>query len=324
MRLIFFVFILAMTLNANTKIDENFNDGNKSVMSIIKETLRQNTQNQIISTIFTKTVAYLQENTKELAQIKYLKAKEYHNRLLFHEAKKQMHKAVVLDEGNQHYNHWYAYILKDLGEYDDALKYYRTSLALQQKATPNPTTDTAATCNNIGGVYASIGEYDKALEYYQKALAIQEKVLGDEHPLTAQSHNNIAEAYGVKGELNKALEYHQKALAIREKILGGEHQDTAQSYNNIAGIYHVKKEQDKALGYYQKALAIREKVLGVEHPLTAQSYNNIAWLHYEMQQYQEALNWMQKAVDIREKVLPANHPWLIGSKEGLGMIKAKL
>ncbi|MBN2824724.1 MAG: tetratricopeptide repeat protein, partial [Campylobacterales bacterium] len=387
------------------------NNINNSVINIVKETLGQNAQNEIISNISTKIVAYLQEDKKELvvmnkelrtqiqiltqkvsfsttideilneertkrkalekelnelkaklkdnptlqniidratkaldnfeyqkyheildsysddkelAQIKYLKAKEYYNRLLYQEAKKQMHKAVVLDESNQHYNHEYASILDDLGEYDDALKYYQTSLTLQQKATPNPTNNTASTYNNIGSVYQAKGEYDKALEYHQKALAIKEKVLGVEHPSTATSYNNIGEVYRAKGEYDKALEYYQKTSNIFEKVLGGEHPSTATSYNNIAGVYYAKGEYDKALEYYQKALAIREKVLGLEHPDTATSYNNIAWLYYEMQNYQEAAKMMQKAVDIREKVLPANHHYIIESKRDLETIKAKL
>ena len=53
--------------------------------------------------------------------------------------------------------------------------------------------ETAATYNNIAGVYYSQGAYQKTLEWYEKALAIREKVLGKEHPDTVETRCNIAD-----------------------------------------------------------------------------------------------------------------------------------
>ena len=51
--------------------------------------------------------------------------------------------------------------------------------------------DTAATYNNIGGVYRAQGDYAKALEYYRKANAVFLSVLGEEHPYTQDTALSI-------------------------------------------------------------------------------------------------------------------------------------
>ncbi len=172
--------------------------------------------------------------------------------------------------------------------------------------------------------YQNYGEYSKALKLRIVIKNIYEHIHGKEHRETATSYNNIGAVYYLKKEYDKALEFYQKSLAIYEEVLGLRHPDTAQNYNNIGEVYRAKGEYDKALEFFQKSLVIREEVLGKKHPSTATSYNSIAILYYNMQNYPESARYMQKAVDIRERVLPANHPYLIGSKEALATIKAKL
>jgi len=202
----------------------------------------------------------------EIAQIKYLKAKEYYNRILYQDAKKQMFKAVALDEDNQHYNHEYGRILNALGEYDNALKYYEHSLTLQEKANTQPTANIAATYNNLGEVYRAKSEYTKAIEYYQKSLEIKLKTIGEEHPDTAATYNNLGLAYNTQGEYTKAIVYYEKSLAIKLKTIGDEHPDTAISYNNIGSLYYKMERYPQALEYMQKAANIFEKTLPANHP----------------------------------------------------------
>ncbi|MDL2270127.1 tetratricopeptide repeat protein, partial [Desulfosarcina sp. OttesenSCG-928-A07] len=54
----------------------------------------------------------------------------------------------------------------DRARYDDALGWYKKSLAIREKHLGPDHPDTGTSYNNIGSVYESQGEYEKALEWY--------------------------------------------------------------------------------------------------------------------------------------------------------------
>ena len=60
----------------------------------------------------------------------------------------------------------------ELGEYQEAIKYYEKSLNISQKDYFPQNLDSALLYNNIGIVYRKLGDYSKALSYYEKALQI--------------------------------------------------------------------------------------------------------------------------------------------------------
>ncbi|MBN2826218.1 MAG: tetratricopeptide repeat protein [Campylobacterales bacterium] len=212
---------------------------------------------------------------KEIAQIKYLKAKEYYNRLLYQDAKKQMHKVVALDEDNYEYNHWYGKILYTLGQYDNALKYYEKSLNIELKNHQKPTANTATAYNQIGGMWHFKGNYPKAIEYYEKSLAIRLKTTREEHPDTATTYNNLGEAYRAKCKYTKAMEYYEKSLAIRLKTTGDEHPNTAATYNNLGLVYEARLKYQKAYKYMQKTINIVTKTLPANHPYVIKSKRDL-------------------------------------------------
>ncbi|MBR5714343.1 MAG: tetratricopeptide repeat protein [Clostridia bacterium] len=203
-------------------------------------------------------------------------------------------------------------------KHDPALEYYKRAADLRREALGEEHPDTAASYNNIAGVYYVKGEYDLALEYSEKALAIREKVLGREHPSTAGSYYNIGLVYYDKGEYDRALEYSKKVLAINEKVYGKEHPHTATSYNNIVKMYRSKGEYDRALEYHEKALAIFENELGIRKIFNAELYCSMAQLYNNMDSFDRALEYHEKALAEMEKVLGREHPY---TKETYELLK---
>ena len=127
--------------------------------------------------------------------------------------------------------------LYQAGRYQEALPLAQRALEINEKALGPEHPDTAASLNNLAGLYEAMGAYEKALPLYQRALKIREKALGPDHPDTANSLNNLAALYCAMGAYDKALPLYQRALKIREKALGPEHPDTGPSLNNLAMLY---------------------------------------------------------------------------------------
>ena len=60
------------------------------------------------------------------------------------------------------------------GNYGEALRYYKQSLAIRRQVGDRAGEGT--TLNNIGGVYRAQGNYGEALRYYEQSLAISRQV----------------------------------------------------------------------------------------------------------------------------------------------------
>jgi tetratricopeptide (TPR) repeat protein len=208
----------------------------------------------------------------------------------------------------------------NLADYPKAFNYYQKALVIREQVLGKEHPDTAATYNNLAGVYQAMGNFPQALDYYQKDLEISEKVLGKEHPSTATTYNNLACVYQAMGNFPQALDYYQKDLEISEKVLGKGHPDTATTYNNLAGVYQDMGDFPQALDCYQKALQIKEKVLGKEHPSTAATYNNLAGVYQAMGNFPQALDYYQKALQIKEKVLGKEHPSTAATYNNLALV----
>ncbi|CAF1503976.1 unnamed protein product [Adineta ricciae] len=205
------------------------------------------------------------------------------------------------------------------GQYKEAIKYYETSLAINDRDLSPNHPDLALSYNNIGMVYSSMGDYSKASEYYEKALDIREQSIPSNHPDVASTYNNIGAVYSSMGEYSKAAEYYEKALAIQQQSLPSNHPDLASSYNNIGMVYSSMGDYRKALEYYEKALTIRQQSLPANHPDLALSYNNIGAVYSDMGDYRKALEYYERASEIQEHSLPSNHPDLAPSYNNIGM-----
>ncbi|CAF1333338.1 unnamed protein product [Adineta ricciae] len=206
------------------------------------------------------------------------------------------------------------------GQYEKAIKYYETSLAINDRDLPPNHPDLASSYSNIGMVYSSMGDYPKALEYYEKALSIRQQSLPSNHPTLASSYNRIGMAYYSMGDYLKAWGCYERALATQQESLSPNHPDVASSYNNIGMVYYSIGDYRKALEYYEKALAIRQQSLPPNHPDLALSYNSIGMVYSDMGDYRKALEYYEKALTIQQHSLPENHPALALSYNSIGMV----
>ena len=93
---------------------------------------------------------------------------------------------------------------------------YRLSLAIRESQLGADHPDTAASLNDLAGLYYAQGRYSEAEPLLKRSLAIRESQLGTDHPHTAQGLNNLAALYESQGRYSEAEPLLKRSLAIRE------------------------------------------------------------------------------------------------------------
>jgi len=114
------------------------------------------------------------ELVKNIATTHYLSAKNYAGDFYFEKAKKEINKAIVLDETNGSYAGWYGFILLHLAEYKEALKYLEASLKIRKEI--GDKSGECVTLINMGHIDWSNGNEKKAYENWLAGYLIAKKI----------------------------------------------------------------------------------------------------------------------------------------------------
>lgn len=229
------------------------------------------------------------------------RAKELYNFLLKNPSDKK-EKAYIY--------HQLGWINDKLGNYTEAISFYKKGLAIDEKTLHINHPELATTYENIGLVYDQLRDYSEALAFHQKALAIYRKTLPPDHFDLAASLNNIGLVYYKLDEYSKAESSHIEALEIYKKTLPKNHPSLAASFNNIGQVYNKLNDYSKALYFYEKALEIYKKTLPPDHPNLAICHQNTGKALEKMCEYSKALVAHEKALTIFQKSLSSNHQHL--------------
>ncbi|MCC5629840.1 CHAT domain-containing protein [Nostoc sphaeroides CHAB 2801] len=185
-------------------------------------------------------------------------------------------------------------VYDDLGEKQEALKYYNQALTIFRAVEDKR--GEATTLNNIGGVYSDLGEKQEALKYYNQALTIFRAV--EDKGGEATTLNNIGSVYKYLGEKQEALKYYNQALRILRAV--EDKRGEANTLNNIGSVYKDLGEKQEALKYYNQALPIRRAV--EDRGGEATTLNNIGSVYHSLGEKQEALKYYNQALPIYRAV----------------------
>jgi signal transduction histidine kinase len=153
--------------------------------------------------------------------------------------------------------------LKELKEYEDALKYHNIALQqlnkLEKESYPKGKLNNSYTVcyNNIGGLYDKMGNYKKAKEYYTKGLVFAG--LKDNPRLHAMLLNNYAHSKMLSGDSHKVDSLLFLSLKIRDSI--GHEQGIIASKVRIGEYYLNRKDIAQAIQTINEAynLAVKNK-----------------------------------------------------------------
>ncbi len=183
---------------------------------------------------------------------------------------------------------------KALGDYDNAISYYKKSLDIRSEL--ENLKGVADNYIDIGIVKSLKGNYNSAEDYYKKAVEIQEEI-NDNNGL-AKAYRNIGNVFYYQGDQDKAVEYYQKSLVLSEKI--NDLDNVSRCYNNIGLIYTERKLFNWAEEYFNKSLAIKKK-LGDKRGL-ATNYNNLGDVYFEQKKYDDAIKYYKMSLTLREEI----------------------
>ena len=182
----------------------------------------------------------------------------------------------------------------NLGNYDDAFKFYNKTLEISRKRFGDENSLTGKGFHNVGLIYYRWGDIGKAREYFEKALSIWLKALGPKNQLIAYCYTNIANILYAKGDIKEAVKYDEKALRIWKDHLGENHPFVAYSYNNLSSSYQYLGKFKKALSLARKSLTIR-LLHRDENRSLAESLENVGSIFTDMKQYDSAYIYLTKS-----------------------------
>ena len=215
-------------------------------------------------------------------------------------------------------------IKDDLGEYSEAIQYYKRCLHINKKVLPSNHPNLAASYTNIGVAYRNMNDYSNALVHYKEALSIQKQSLPHDDPNLIKTYNNMGNVLISMNDPNKALAYYETVLSVRQQSLPPKHPDLANCYNNIGNAYAKLNDYQQALEHYEKALSIRQHSLPSKHPDIATSYVNIGNAYGSMGDCQKALVSYEKALIIQEKSSSPNPSRLAMLHYNMGVLYEKM
>jgi len=210
----------------------------------------------------------------------------------------------------------FGHLLKDMGKWDDAEKYYHRFL---NESSDNDQSK-ASYYHGLGSVAKKKCDYESSLKWHNKSLEIKMRVLKPDDPSIAISHLSIGNVYQEKKDYAHALESYEKALKIYRQAFGEDHLDVATCMNNMGNVYNNEHKYSEALKLYRKTLFIREKHLPANHPDLGVIHKNIGKIHTDLWQYDQALSHYNLSLKIYEKSRPPQHPSIASTLKNIGLV----
>ncbi len=208
----------------------------------------------------------------------------------------------------------FGHVLCDMGNFDDAKKFYLRFL----DDLPSDHKDLVTCYQALGDVAADKGDCDLSLEWYEKLHELLSRTLKSDDSRLADSHMIIGNIYWKKNDCKHALDSYNQALNIYKRTLNENHLTIAECLDKIGTVYEKEKKYFQALNYYEKSLNIRQKSLPTDHPDLGTAHSKIANIRLLLCHYYLALGHYNISLKIKFNALPSDHLDIAMDYRGMG------
>jgi tetratricopeptide (TPR) repeat protein len=183
---------------------------------------------------------------------------------------------------------------RSLGKRDEALRYYRDSLAIRERI--GDLRGVRVALNNIALVLYDSGKFDEAVGSAGKALLTSEK-MGDRAG-QAETYGILGDIYGSAGRAQEALDAYQKGLNILREI--GDEASLAGTFSSMGYIKAVLGQYNEAF-FFQKSALDKRRQLGNKEDLV-RSLIDIGLVEQVQGRYDEALKYYDEGLRLSREI----------------------
>jgi len=185
-------------------------------------------------------------------------------------------------------------INKNLGNYDDALRYHNMAVQLGEKAIGSD--NVAGAFLNIANVYALQGDAVHAQDYLFKSLRIFEEIRNDDG--MAYCYNGLGNHFNKQKNYAKAEYYLKKSLDLKEK--SGNKKAITTGLMGLGVVYLDSKNYTRATEYMDKTIRACEEYKLKD--LLCQAYINKGMIAFQQNNLPDAKAFYLKAKTLAEEL----------------------
>src|SRR6266404_6356392 len=196
----------------------------------------------------------------------------------------------------------------EIGNYGQAEKMHRATLAIDRKLFGPESPETAAALSDLGVSLWKEGKQPEAEAAHLEAMAIRRQLFGNEHADVATSLNNLANVYRHYQRPMQAEPLVREALRIRQKLFGTDSLEAADSLRVLSILLGDEDKPAEAEAKAREVLAIRRKRIGPEDPLVAASLADVAWAAGKQGKWDEVESLQREALAMQRQLLGDRHP----------------
>jgi len=180
------------------------------------------------------------------------------------------------------------------GRWDDAEKWYRASLAIEDEL--GDRNGMAWSYRDLGGVARARARWDEAKKWYSESLTIK-KEQGDRRGM-ALAFDGLGNLKENQRRWDEAKECYRQSLVISQDL--GDQDGVARSFHHLGMVAERLGQFDEAKEWYRQSLSIAEKQR--DQPARAASYYQLGRLALRLGQLDEAEQWCHQSLVIAEKL----------------------
>jgi eukaryotic-like serine/threonine-protein kinase len=205
-----------------------------------------------------------------------------------------------------------------LGDYADAERMFRKTLALYQKLHGNEYPGAASMLGTIASMASFQGRHAEAETLEREALALLKKQKGEEDMQVASTLDRLAmvllrqsrafEAPANQRLLKEAETLEREALRLLKKLFGDEGTDTASSLGNLSLVLSSQGKPGEAETMMREALAIHRKLHRNEHWTVAMDLIHLGDALVWEGKFDEADPFLREGLAMRRRLVDNEHP----------------